>query len=286
MMGETADQHGLTEPQIVEGVGGACDLRLLAFGEDDALGRITDLGEDIAEPAGHRIEPGGELSNIAFHVDDRLAGHACFHGGLGDGRRHMRDEPGIERGRDDVVGPVGDLPAEERGRDLVRHVLAREFGQRIGGGDLHGFVDGGRLHVERAAEDEGEAQHVVDLVRVVGAAGCHDRVRAHLGHFFRRDFRVRIGHGEDDRLVRHRAHHVLGDRAGGRQTEESIGAVQRIRQRPRLGFNGEGRLPLVHAFLAAAVDHALGVAAAACFSWACPWPPAGPCRRCWPHRRR
>ena len=232
--GQPADQHRLAETHVVERIGGAGDLRLLAFGEDDALGRIAHLGEDAAEPARHRIEPGGKLGNVAIHVDDRLARHARFHGRLGDGRRHVRDEPGIERGRNDVVGPVGDLPAEERGRDLVRHVLAGEFSQRIGRGDLHGLVDGRRLHVERAAEDEGEAQHVVDLVRIVRAAGCHDRIGAHLGHFFRRDFRVRIGHGKDDRLVRHRRDHLLGDRAGRRETEERIGAVQRIGQRRAL----------------------------------------------------
>ena len=142
MMGKPADQHRLAKTHVVERVGGAGDLRLLAFGEDDALGRDAHLGEDAAEPARHWIEPGGKLGDVAIHVDDRLARHARFHGRLGDGRRHMRDEPGIERSRDDVVGPVGDLPAEECGCDLVRHVLAGEFSQRIGGRDLHGLVDG------------------------------------------------------------------------------------------------------------------------------------------------
>jgi hypothetical protein len=39
---------------------------------------------------------------------------------------------------------------------------------------LHVVVDGGGPHVQRAAEDVGEAEHVVDLVRVIRAARRHD----------------------------------------------------------------------------------------------------------------
>src|SRR3546814_2574554 len=53
------------------------------------------------------------------------------------------------------------------GGDFLGHLLARELGDRVRGGDLHLLVDRGRPDVERAAEDEGEAQHVVDLVRIV-----------------------------------------------------------------------------------------------------------------------
>src|SRR3546814_6776659 len=52
------------------------------------------------------------------------------------------------------------------GGDFLGHLLARELGNRVRGGDLHLLVDRGRPDVERAAEDEGEAQHVVDLVRI------------------------------------------------------------------------------------------------------------------------
>ena len=114
--------------------------------------------------------------------------------------------------------------------------------------------------VERAAEDVREAQHVVDLVRIVRAAGRHDGVVAHLGDLFGGDLGIRIGHGEDDRLRRHRGDHVLGHRALGREAVEHVGALHGVRQRPRRSFDRVRRLPLVHAFGAALVDHALGVA--------------------------
>ncbi len=50
------------------------------------------------------------------------------------------------------------------------------------------------------------------------------------------------------------------DRAFGREAEEGVGALERIGKRARLGLRRVGRLPLVHAVLAALEDHALGVA--------------------------
>ena len=143
---------------------------------------------------------------------------------------------------------------------LVRNVLAREFRQRLGGGDLHRVVDGRRAHVERAAEDVGEAQDVVHLVRVIAAAGRDDRVLADRSRLLGRDLGVRIGHGEDDRLVGHRLHHVLGQRALHGQAEEDVRALHRLGQRARLGLRGMRGLPLVHALGAPLVHHALGVA--------------------------
>ena len=89
---------------------------------------------------------------------------------------HDLHQPRIERRRDDVIGAEAvRLAAIGRG-DFLGHLLAGELGERLGGGDLHLLVDRRRPHVERAAEDEGEAEHVVDLVGIVGAAGGDDRV--------------------------------------------------------------------------------------------------------------
>ncbi len=76
----------------------------------------------------------------------------------------------------------------------------------------------------------------------------------------RRDLGVRVGHREDDRLVRHQLDHVLRQRALRRQAEEHVGPLQRVRQRARVRGRGVAGLPLVHALGAALVDHALGVA--------------------------
>ena len=112
---------------------------------------------------------------------------------------------GIERHGDDVFAAEAQPRAAIGERDLVGHVLARQFGQSVRGGDLHLHVDGLGAHVERAAEDVGKAEDVVDLVGIIRAAGGDDHVVAHLLRVFRRDLGIGVGHGEDDRVGRHRS---------------------------------------------------------------------------------
>ncbi len=253
------DQQRGAEVLLHEARGGADHLLFLAFGEHHALRAPPQALGDLLQHAGGRVAARAQLRDIGFHVHDRAARDAGVHGGLGDRRRHEGDQPRIERHRDDVVR------AELRsraicGRDLVGHVLARERGERVGGRDLHLHVDGGRAHVEGAAEDVGEAEHIVDLIRVVGSPGGHDGVAAHLGHLLRRNLRIGIGHGEDDRLVRHGLDHLLGHRALDGEAEEHVGADERLGERAGGCLDRVRRLPLVHALGAALVDHALGVA--------------------------
>ena len=73
-------------------------------------------------------------------------------------------------------------------------------GDGLGGGHLHVLGDRGGAGVEGAAEDAGEGQHVVDLVREVAAAGGDDRGEA-LGDLGP-DLGVGVGHGEHDRVGR------------------------------------------------------------------------------------
>src|SRR6185437_13271605 len=73
----------------------------------------------------------------------------------GDRRGHVR----MEHRRDDVVRP-----------DLVRRHHVRES---LRGGDQHLVAHVPALRVEQATEHPGEGEHVVDLVRVVAAAGGH-----------------------------------------------------------------------------------------------------------------
>ena len=255
-----SDQDRLAELLVDEGGGGADDLLLLALGEDDALGIAPDALEDAVERAGDGIAPGRKLRLVGAGVDDRLAGDAGVHRRLGDRHRHDMDQSRIERHRDDVVLAVARARALIGGGDLVGHILAGQHGQSFGGGDLHLHVDGGGADIERAAEDEGKAEHVVDLVRIVRAPGRHDRVVADGRDLLRRDLRIGIGHGEDDRVLRHRGDHLRRHRALLRQTEEGVGPLHRLRQRASVGDRSMGRFPLVHALGAALVDHALGVA--------------------------
>ena len=223
-----ADQQRGAEPLMHEGRRGADHLLFLALGEDDAArlpaqaARTRAARRRRSDRAGCATAAGRPPCPRSACARRRSPSPPCATaGGI------VGNQPRIERHRDDVVGPVFRPRAIGHG-DFVGHVLARQIGERVRRRDLHLHVDGARAHVERAAEDVGKAEHVVDLVRIVGAAGRHDGVGAHGGDLLGGDFRIRIGHGEDDRLRRHHLDHVLGHRALDRQTEEHVGVDQRL----------------------------------------------------------
>ncbi len=163
---------------------GADHLFLFALGEDHALGRAA---QPARTPAATRRRP-GRGADAAARDRRPCRRSACARtpvsiAALATAGGHVRDQARIERHRDDVVGTVF-RPARHRSAATSSGTSSRaRLRQRARRGDLHLHVDGGGAHVERAAEDVGEAEHVVDLVRIVRAAGRHDGVVAHLGHF-------------------------------------------------------------------------------------------------------
>ena len=110
-----------------------------------------------------------EAAAIGLEVGDRLLRDAGLHRRLGDSDGHDPDQPRIERLGNDVLAAEARADAAIGRSDRFRHVLAGKLGQGLGGGDLHFVVDAGRAHVERAAENEGEAEDVVDLVRIIAS---------------------------------------------------------------------------------------------------------------------
>ena len=233
---------------------------LFALGETHPARICFKLLVDRLQHRHGRVEPGRQLASVARNLGHFLLRDAGIDGGLRDRRRNGRNQTRVERHRNDVVRPIAQAAPGIGGGDFVRDVFARQLGQRLGGGDFHFVVDRPCADVQRAAEDIRKTEHVVDLVRVIRPAGCEDRVLAHFAGFFRGDFRIGVGHGEDDGLVGHGSDHILGDRAGDRKPEERIGAFHRFFQRARLRVGGMRGFPLVHALFAALVDHAAGVA--------------------------
>ncbi len=254
------DQDRRAIARVAEGDRGADHLLLFPFGEDDA-GRIgAHPFHDRIERVHGGIEPRRELTRVAAEIVDRPARHARIHRRLGHRGRDARNEPGVEGVGDDVIGTETKLAPRRGVMHLIGDVLAGELGQRLGRGDLHRLVDGARPHVEGAAENVRKAEHVVDLVRIVGAASGDDRVRCYLARLLRGDFGIRIGHREDDRARGHRAHHLRGERPFDGKPEEDVRPFQRLGQRARPGRHRMRRLPLVHPLGAALIDHPLGVA--------------------------
>ena len=179
--------------------GDALGEHLLVLGEPRQPARLTQALEqggrtlDVGEDDGDRGTGGSRHPPI---LTDQGTGDGC-------GGRAPRDaaaRAGLgHRGGDGL----GDAAVEHAGDDVVgvQLVVADDGRDRARGGELHLLVDRARADVERAAEDAGEGEDVVDLVGVVRAAGGHDRdvVADLLGL----DLGDRVGHREDDRVRGH-----------------------------------------------------------------------------------
>ena len=85
----------------------------------------------------------------------------------------------------------------------VGHRAACQIGNGACSGELHFLVDGLGGGIEGATEDIRETDNVIDLVRIVGTSRAHQHVRACVLGIFIRDFRYRIGQGEDDGVLGH-----------------------------------------------------------------------------------
>jgi hypothetical protein len=159
------------------------------------------------------------------------ARHTCQMRRVAYGSRNRFGDPLVEYRGHDVLGM--ELVGPDRG------------GNRMGCRHLHLLIDAGGADVERAAEDAGKAQHVIDLVRIVGPAGGHDGDiwLSLLGH----DLGRRVRHRKHDGICGHvlqirHAHH-----AWRRQSEKHVGPLQRILQRsPLVVWIGVLRIPQLH----------------------------------------
>ncbi len=225
-----------------------------------ASGRLLGRTEHRAHDHAGLVHELGQLVAVGGKVGDRHAGHPAVHGRARHGRRDLDDQARVERTRNQVVGPETELLVAVGRGHHVRLLFVRQLGNGVDAGRLHGFVDGGRAHIERATEDEWKAQYVVDLVRIIGAAGGNDGVRAYLARQFGADFGLRIGQRENQRVARHVADHLRLEHARRRQAKKDIGPFHDLHQVARLGRTGITRLVGIHVFLAAQVHHALAVA--------------------------
>ena len=118
-----------------------------------------------------------------------------------------------------------------------------KVGNGVHGRELHGFIDRGSAHVERSAEDEGETEHVVHLIGMIGTPGGHDQILTNRNGQVVIDFRVGIGHSKNDRVGCHGCNHLRAEDVAARQANKHIGTFQRLGQ--RISFRSGSKEPLV-----------------------------------------
>jgi hypothetical protein len=223
-------QHRHGELLVEDHLSGAQYLLVLTLGEDHPLGLAPGLVDHHPHDAAGLAQTPLELLAVLLEVD-LLAGHAGGHRRLGHRRGLPDQHPRVERLGNQVVGPEAHPPPAVGLADGIRHVLFGQRRQGAGGRQLHLLVDRRRPRVESAAEDEREAEDVVDLVGVVGPPRGHDHVLPRLFGLGVGDLGGGVGHGEDDRTIGHRSQHLGGDAAGHRQADKDVGPHHRLCQR-------------------------------------------------------
>ena len=253
-------QDRMRNPLVDEDLRRTQDLVLLALRKDDALrillGAIDHHPHELEAPRDQMFE----AMPILLDGSHRNAGDAALLGRLGHRRSDVEQDAVVERLGNEVVAaelerldPVG---LEHR----VGHVLAGEPREGARRCELHRAVDVGGSGIERAAEEEGEAEDVVHLIGIVTSAGSDDGVGTGRQGFVVADLRGRVGHGEDDRIRRHLEQHLGRDGAGDREADEHVRSYQRVLEGARRCLGGELHLLGVGVVRAAAVDDSLAVA--------------------------
>ena len=117
---------------------------------------------------------------IEGHVLDFFAGNSRFFCGADHCRRYNRQQPAVERFRQNIVfaerQPVNTVSLD----DVFGHRLLRECGDGSGGGDFHRLVDFRGPTVQCATENIWEAEHIVYLVGIVTATCGKDKIGTRL----------------------------------------------------------------------------------------------------------
>ncbi len=172
----------------------------------------------------------------------------------------MQKDAGIKRLGDDVIAAERELFVAVGLADRIRNFFAGQLCQRVNGSQLHLLIDAGGVNVKSPTENKRKTEDVIDLIGVIGTAGCDNNVIADRLGDFRRNFRVRVGHGKDNRVGGHAGHHLGGKSSLDRQPVEHVGASDSFFQRPEIGFGRKECLVGIHSFNTTLVDDALGVA--------------------------
>ena len=169
------------------------------------------------------------------------------------------DQARIEgRGNEEFRPEGGRVAGIGAGSD-VGHFLAGERCNGAHGGELHRFVNGAGTTIQRATEDVGEAQDIVDLVGEVRTAGADHGVRAGGACHVRHDFRRRIGQSHDERALGHVLKVFRLQHACRRQAEKDVGTGNHLGQRTHRRVLAIGLLPAVHFLVPAPEGDAVAV---------------------------
>ena len=213
--GWATNENGLGQAIVDRALHGAQHALVFAFGIGHAL--LCQLGGVEHRTHEHTglVHKAGQAFAVGGNVLDGPRGNARLGRCLGHCRGNAQDQAGVKGRRNQVVGAEMKVFARIGRSDFIAEAGFGQFGDLAHAGQLHGLGDLGGAAVQCAPEDVREAQDIVDLVRVVRAAGGHDAVRACCLGQFGTDLWLGVGERQNDWLVAHGHEHVHGQHARG-----------------------------------------------------------------------
>ena len=254
------DQDRLVGGFFQHGVGGAQHAFILALGKDDVAGSKGRGLEHRAHDQRRAEDRAVKLALIGVQILDRPRRHARFHRRLGNSGRHHTDQARIEGLRDQVIRPEGQLFTVIGGGGFGCGGGAGKRRDAFDTGQLHLVIDLRGPHIQRAPEDEGETQHVVDLIGKIAAPGGDHRIGGDFQHLLGHDLGRGVRQRENHRAVGHLGDHFLFQHTGPGQAKEQIRPVDHLIQRAQVAFLRIGRLLRVHILGPAFIDQPMKIA--------------------------
>jgi hypothetical protein len=167
---------------------------------------------------------------IRFPVFYGLPGHTRFHGRLRHGHRNFGNQALVHRFGNEIRASERQSVQVVGCIDDIGYWFLGQVGDGQGGCHLHFFVDGGGSDIQRAPENIGKANDIVDLVGVVGAAGSHQNIGSGCHGLFIGNFRSGVGQGKHNGIGSHAAYHVLAEHVALGKTKENIRTLDGIFQ--------------------------------------------------------
>ena len=224
----TADQNGALGGFFQNGLRGAQDTFVLAFGEYNAALRGGGSLKDWTHQHGRAEDIAIKLCFISLKILNRARGDPALHRCAGDGGGHNTRQTRIKGFWDQILWPKGQALALIGCGGLGRGAGARQLCNCLDTGDLHSIIDFRRPHIQRAAENERKAQDVINLVGKITAPCGDDRLgilrAGEIGH----DFRRWIGEGKYNGPISHFADHLRFENTWPRQAQKDVGPVNHI----------------------------------------------------------
>ncbi len=166
--GRPADERRPRDALVHHDLAGTQHALFLALAVGHALARRhLGGGKDGPHHRARGIHEALQALTVRGKVGDGPQRDPTVHRRLGHGRRDLHHQPRVEGFGDQVLRAEAQLLPHVRRRHHFALLGLCQFGDGVHGRNFHLQCDGGRTRIQRAAEDVGETQDVVDLIGIV-----------------------------------------------------------------------------------------------------------------------